>query len=93
MLISEVCTASERQAFASNSVDVSGYLETYYIHDFNRSGKHKRSFFTYSHDNTEDPSINWFFLKASYSDQSLRSNLALASGTYMRANYSVEPEG
>jgi hypothetical protein len=38
------------------------------------------------------PSINLGFIKASFNNEPLRANLALGSGTYMRANYAAEPK-
>lgn len=74
-----------------NKLSISGYLETYYLHDFNRPSDDIRPSFTYSHNAVGKPSINLGFIKASFNNEQLRANLALGSGTYMRANYVVEP--
>lgn len=71
----------------------SGYLETYYIHDFNEPGNHRRPAFVYSHNVTDRPSVNLALLKAALTTERFRGNLALGSGTYMRANYAAEPHG
>lgn len=71
----------------------SGYLETYYIHDVNDPGNHRRPAFVYSHNVTDSPSINLAMLKAALTTERFRGNLALGSGTYMRANYAAEPHG
>lgn len=75
----------------SNFLRVSGYLETYYLHDFNHPSSNLRPSFTYSHNVTDKPSINLGFIKASVNADRIRANLALGSGTYMRANYALEP--
>lgn len=71
---------------------INGYLESYYTHDFNNPGSDKRPGFTYSHDRTGKPQINLALIKASFKNDRVRANLALASGTYMRANYAAEPD-
>lgn len=71
---------------------ISGYLEAYYLQDFNRPNSHERAGFVYSHNQTQRPQINLALLKAAYNTPRVRGNLALASGTYMRANYAAEPE-
>lgn len=72
-------------------VSFSGYLESYYVRDFNGPANHKRPDFIYSHNRANDWSINLAMLKASLNTQHVRGNLALASGSYMRANYAAEP--
>ena len=78
---------------SSPVLQFSGYLETYYIHDFNDPGNQRRPEFVYSHNVTDSPSVNLAMLKATLSTERLRGNLALGSGTYMRANYAAEPHG
>lgn len=75
-----------------NILSITGYLETYYLHDFNRPLDKTRPSFTYSHNVTDKPSINLAFIKANLNFDSARANLAIGSGTYMRANYALEPE-
>lgn len=71
----------------------SGYLESYLQHDHNDPSSHRRPDFIYSHDVLDRPAINLAMLKAALNTQVLRGNLALGSGTYMRANYAAEPAG
>ncbi len=75
-----------------NDLHISGYLETYYLHDFNNPNGSVRPSFTYSHNVTDKPSINLALIKASLNNERMRANLALGSGTYMRANYALEPQ-
>lgn len=77
----------------NRALQFSGYLETYYIHDFNDPGNHRRPDSVYSHNVTDSPSINLAMLKAALTTERIRGNLALGSGTYMRANYAAEPHG
>ena len=74
-----------------NILSMSGYLETYYLHDFNRPNDEIRPSFTYSHNITDRPSINLGVIKLNLSAERVRANLALGTGTYMRANYALEP--
>jgi hypothetical protein len=77
----------------TQALTVSGYVETYYVRDFNHPQNNRRPFFTYSHNRANDLSVNLAMLKASVNTRNVRGNLALASGTYMRANYAAEPHG
>lgn len=75
-----------------SKINISGYLETYYLHDVNDATKDARPSFTYSHNAVGKPSINLGLIKANLTTDRVRANLALGSGTYMRANYVAEPK-
>jgi hypothetical protein len=81
------------QVNINSPMQLSGYLETYYIQDFNNPNNHRRPEFVYSHNVTDSSSINLAMLKAAFATDRIRGNLALGSGTYMRANYAAEPHG
>lgn len=91
LLCSHPALAAETQDEAPSAVTISGYLESYYLHDFNHPSDDTRPSFTYSHNMVDKPSINLGFIKASISLERLRANLAVGSGSYMRANYALEP--
>lgn len=74
----------------NNSLTISGYLETYYLRDFNRSDNQLRPAFTYSHNQANNPSVNLALVKVSFNDERYRLNLGLGSGSYMRTNYALE---
>lgn len=80
-------------AFADSAAELklSGYFEAYHAHDFEQSGR-SRPDFIYSHNVANHPSINLAMLKAAFTSSRVRANLALGSGTYMRANYALEPK-
>lgn len=84
--------AEETPVAVPSPLSLSGYLETYYVRDFNDPPNHKRPDFIYSHNRANDLSINLAMIKASLNTQRVRGNLALASGSYMRANYAAEPK-
>lgn len=74
-------------------MQLSGYLESYVIDDFNQPANDRRPAFVYSHNITDSPAINLAMLKAALTTERVRGNLALGAGTYMRANYAAEPHG
>jgi hypothetical protein len=74
-----------------NPFSFSGYAEAYYTYDFNKPSDNNRPGFIYSHNRHNEFNLNLGFVKAAYSADRVRANLALAAGTYMNANYAAEP--
>ena len=72
------------------SLKISGFAEVYYQYDSNNPENNSRPGFIYSHHRNNEVNINLAFIKANYETEKLRANLALATGTYMNANYSEE---
>lgn len=70
---------------------ISGYLEVYYSYDFGQPDNHSKPPFIYSYNRHNEVNLNLGFIKASFNKDIMRANLALATGTYMNANYSAEP--
>lgn len=79
------------QDSTKGSLTFSGYAEAYYQYDLNKPADNNRPGFIYSHSRHNEFNLNLGFLKANYSAERVRANLALAAGTYMNANYSAEP--
>jgi len=71
---------------------ISGYAEVYYQYDANNPLNNKRSGFVYSHNRNNEISLNLAYIKANYSTEKLRANVAFAVGSYMNANYTAEPD-
>lgn len=92
LLFAHQAFAAEGSQPGQSNLSVSGYLESYYLHDFNRPANNLRPGFTYSHNVTDKPSINLGFIKVNLNSERVRANLAVGSGTYMRANYAMEPK-
>ncbi len=69
----------------------SGYAEVYYQYDFNNPQNNNRPGFVYSHNRNNEVNLNLGFIKANFNAERVRANLAVATGTYMNANYAVEP--
>lgn len=75
----------------NSSVSFIGYAELYYGYDFNRPFDNNRPAFVYSYNRHNEITVNLAFLKAAYSSEGIRGNIAIAAGTYMNANYAAEP--
>lgn len=85
------CKYSIAQDSSKASLTFSSYTEAYYSYDFNKPADNNRPGFFYSHNRHNEFNLNLGFVKADYSADRVRANLALAAGTYMNANYSAEP--
>lgn len=91
---SNISTNKNREIIDDGStakINLSGYTETYFQFETSLPKNNSRPAFVYSHNRNNEVNLNLAFIKASYSTQKQRSNLALATGTYMNANYSAEP--
>ncbi len=88
-LFSVAVLAQEEQP--KNPLTISGYAETYFQYDANNPDNNTRPGFVYSHNRNNEVNLNLAFLKANYDTENVRANLALATGTYMNANYAAEP--
>lgn len=74
-----------------NPLTISGYLETYYLYNFNKPVNNSQPGFVYSHNRANEVNLNLGFVKASYVTEKIRGNFALMSGTYANANLAAEP--
>src|SRR5690606_28884320 len=66
------------------------YVEAYYSYDLNKPADNNRPGFLYRHNRHHELNINLAFIKGSYQAERVRANIALATGTYMNANYAAE---
>ncbi len=73
------------------TLELSGYVEAYYLFDINRPKSGNRPSFIYSHNRHNELNINHAYIKLNYSAQRLRANVALMAGTYANANLAAEP--
>ena len=74
-----------------NPLTFSGYVEGYYSYDFNKPTSNTKPAFLYNYNRHNEFNLNLGFIKAAYSTDRVRANLAIAAGTYMNANYAAEP--
>lgn len=72
------------------SLAITGYAELYYQYAFNNPKNNSRPVFIYSHNRNNEVNLNLGFIKANYENEKFRATLALATGTYMNANYAAE---
>lgn len=90
-LMSFFANAFAQESEKPSSFTVSGYLETYYVYDFNKPESNTRPGFVYSFNRHNEVNLNLGFVKGSYNTDNVRANLALMSGTYANANLAAEP--
>jgi len=74
----------------SRSIQVSGYLETYYGFDFGNPEDHNRPDFLYSFNRHNEVNLNLGFVQLAYEDRKVRGKLALMTGTYTNSNLADE---
>lgn len=84
-------TCFSQDAGKPSVFDVSGYLETYYVFDFNKPPINVRPGFIYSYNRNNEVNLNLGYLKGSYKTENVRANLAFMAGTYSNANLAAEP--
>ena len=92
--IAAACIATSGAAgqdSARTSLALSGYAEVFYGYDFNRPKSNERPSFVYTHNRHNEVNVNLAMLKAGYTTERVRGNVALAAGTYMNAVYAAEP--
>lgn len=68
----------------------SGYLEPYYSFDLGNPDGHERPGFFYSYNRHNEFNVNLGFLKANYTGERVRGNLALMAGSYAQYNLAAE---
>ncbi|WP_286857892.1 MULTISPECIES: porin [Sphingobacterium] len=91
MFGSTISIFAQEDTTKNKTVSFSGYVEAYYMRDFNNPITNTRPAFVYSHNRNNEVNINMALLKATYGTENTRANVALATGTYMNANYAAEP--
>jgi len=79
------------QLDSTKSLNVSAYIETYYSYDFSKPFNNVKPDFNYNYKKHNQLNVNLAFIKASYQNKRLRSNMALMTGNYAMYNLSAEP--
>ncbi len=74
------------------AVTFSAYAEVFYQYDFNQPDENARPGFLYSHNRHQEVNLNLGYLKAAYSAEKVRGNLAMMVGTYADDNLSAESD-
>lgn len=70
---------------------ISGFIDFFYVFDFNQPQKTKRQAFLFNHNRHNALNVNLGFVKLNLDQQKYRANVALQVGTYSVDNYSAEP--
>ena len=70
----------------------SGYLETYYSYDFGNPDDHLKPSFLYNNNRHNEVNLNLGLVKANYSVDNVRGNVALMVGTYPQYNLASEQD-
>lgn len=89
--IGSFCMIHAQDESKPSPFSVSGYLEAYYLYDFNRPENNTRPGFVYSYNRHNEVNLNLGFIKGSYNTDRVRADLAIMTGTYANANMSSEP--
>ncbi len=72
-------------------LNLSGFIEVFYVYDFNESTTDFRLPFLVNHNRHNEFNLNLGFAKLSAEHKNYRANLALQTGTYANDNYAAEP--
>ena len=70
---------------------LSGYVEAYYLYDFNKPANKDLPPFMYSFNRHNEPNINLGYVKLNYTSPFVRANASVMVGTYQQANLAAEP--
>lgn len=79
------------QVDSTKLFNVSAYIESYYSYDFFNPFNNEKPDFNYNYKKHNQLNVNLAFIKASYQNKRLRSNMALMTGNYAMYNLSAEP--
>lgn len=90
-LTTVTATLAQDETEKTPSFTFSGYVEPYYVYDFNQPGNNTRPGFIYSYNRHNEFNLNLGYIKGSYIADNVRANLALMAGTYVNANLIAEP--
>ena len=86
-------TQAQSDVAPNSGLTIAGYVEAYYSHDFTLAKTTpERPGFLYNHRRNREVNINLAFLKAAYTSERVRGNLAVQVGNYAQYNYAAEQE-
>lgn len=71
---------------------ISGFMDVYYVYDFNQPEGAYRQPFLYNHNRHNEFNLNLGLLRMRVEHPKYRANLALQAGTYANDNYVAEPD-
>lgn len=91
-ITSQITYAQTDSVSTPGSITFSGFADAYYAYDFNKPATHERPGFLYNHNRHNEFNVNLAFLKAAYTADRVRGNLALMAGTYAQYNLAAEQD-
>ncbi|MCD6011827.1 MAG: hypothetical protein K0Q79_1689 [Flavipsychrobacter sp.] len=91
LLVIHTAAIAQQDSARKNPLSFSGFAEVYYGYDLGQPKNNLRPMFVYSYNRHNEVNINLAYLRANYTTDKVRANLALGTGTYMNANYAAEP--
>lgn len=72
-------------------ITLSGFVDVFYVYDFNEPATNFRQPFFFNHNRHNEFNVNLGFVKLNLEHPKYRANLALQTGTYANDNYAAEP--
>ncbi|TXF75133.1 porin [Chryseobacterium sp.] len=87
-----IFAAQEQTETAAPKLTFSGYAEIFYTYDFNQPESHIRQPFLYTYNRHNEFNLNLGLVKANYTSENTRANLALMAGTYAQDNMAAEQD-
>ena len=72
-------------------LSLTGFVDAYYVYDFNRPASGFRQPFLYNHNRHNEFNLNLGLIRFNIEHPKYRANLALQTGTYVNDNYAAEP--
>lgn len=70
----------------------SGFVDVYSMYNLNRPASENQPSFLYNHNSSHHVSINLALLKVNLTEERVRANIGLMSGTYAKSNLAAEPD-
>lgn len=78
-------------AIENSNIKVSGFLDNYYVYDFNEPKGIQRQNFLFNHNRHNEFNVNLGLVKLNVENEKYKVNLAFQTGTYANDNYAQEP--
>lgn len=74
-----------------NILNFTGFLDSYYVYDFNKPNTIQRQDFLFNHNRHNEFNINLALFKVNIEEEKYKVNLAFHTGTYAIDNFQQEP--
>jgi hypothetical protein len=86
-----ICGQSDTISRNGPEIKLSGFLDVFYVYDFNRPSGASRQPFLFNHNRHNEFNLNLGFVKLAVDHRKYRANITLQTGTYAIDNYAAEP--